>query len=98
VAKKPKTIGSEKFDSIEEAEEFYSKILNSYTDEQTITGNDYQLIFDLFMHHPRAAEKMGDGVQSFIRAKGKGGTSCFYVVQKTTGKKVDFSIKKAVKG
>lgn len=91
-------IGTEKFETQGKAEEFYTNILNSYTDEQTITGNDHQFILDLFMHHPRAAEKMGDGVQSFIRAKGKKGTSCFYVVQKTTGKKVDFSIKKAVKG
>jgi hypothetical protein len=91
------TIGTKNFESKLEAIDFYKKILGKYKNEQTITGDDHQLVFDLVSQHPRVVAKIGDGIKRFFKAKSMKKTNCFYVEQ-LNGDRVDFSITKAVNG
>lgn len=95
---KPVSIGNWHFETQGEAVAFIQKILNKQQLMTPIPGVDSNsFLRSLVQLHPRAAEKIGVGIQHFTVEPAKGGTRCFYITR-IDGTRTDFSFMKCVRG
>lgn len=70
-------------------------IKGRYADGEPLRGKDRRLVLALLKRHPRAAEKIGPGVEAIVVDQFVGGARCFFVIR-TDGRAEDFSIYKCL--
>lgn len=66
------------------------EIIGDLENGELVKGDDAEFLFWLLERHPRAAEKIGQGVASFSVQSAQMGTRCF-VVHRVDGSSTDFS-------
>lgn len=94
---KPHTIGLHTFDTQAAAVAFIQEVLYRHPLLEPITSDDHAFLLELLKKHPRAAEKIGAGVNYFTVEKAKGGTQCFYITR-IDGSRSEFSFMKCLRG
>src|SRR5690348_6428147 len=87
-------VGGFTFTSKEALEDAVKKILHGGFGR--LDSEDEQFIYDLLQMHPRAAEKIGEGVASILVRRGWRGSPMFIVVRRD-GTETDFSYKKCIR-
>jgi hypothetical protein len=97
MAKKPITIGRWAFDSKGAATKHIQEVLYRRPLLAVIDGDDHEFLLELLSLHPRASEKIGDGVKHFTVEKAKGGTQCFYITRRDDSRE-EFSYGKCLSG
>ena len=95
----PISIGPRPFPSMSAAERFVSAILNRYRLGERITGEDEEVVRDLFLMHPEHASKLdGQAISHFEVAdqpEQHKATRSFVVVR-VDGGRDDFSLQRAL--
>jgi hypothetical protein len=95
---KPTSIGDWHFETQAEALGYAKKLLNRSPLKTPITGVDNNsFLRSLVGLHPRAAQKIGVGIQHFTVEPAVHGTRCFYITR-VDGTRTDFSYLKCVRG
>lgn len=98
MASKALNLGEFSFKSKKEARELYTSILYQCKLGSPLEGDSHDYVMALLINHPRAAEKIGSGVD-YLKvdiAHGKAGR-CFHVVRKD-GTSDNFSLGKCING
>ena len=96
--RKPVVLGELQFSSREEANAFFSGILNSNAIDEELSGNEYDAVFCLLSNHPRAEDKMRSGVQALYVGRGAHANNRCFHLRRIDGTTEDFSIGKCLKG
>ena len=91
------TIGKRYFETQKAAKDLIREVLNTQPLKTPIPEPHHSFLCELMALHPRAAEKVGPGVQHFTVEHAAHGTRCFYVTR-IDGSKTDFSYFKCVRG
>ncbi len=94
---KPIAIGNKQFRTQTEANNFIKELLNSQPLKTPIPEPHHSFLCSLLAVHPRAAEKIGPGVQHFTVEHAMDGPRCFYVTH-VDSTRTDFSTGKCVRG
>lgn len=95
----PVSIGHRPFLSKAAAERFVSKILNRLSLGERITGEDEEVVRDLFYMHPDWKQKLhGHGISHFEVAEQleQHKVSRSFIVVRTDGHRDDFSLQRAL--
>lgn len=90
------SIGGHCFPSQKDAIFFLQQLLN-IEPFATVREPFHSFLCDLVSRHPRAAEKIGKGIDHFTIGVGLYGTRCFYL-NRVDGSRTDFSFMKCVRG
>ncbi|MFC1460580.1 DCL family protein [Microvirga arabica] len=96
---KPVSIGPRPFPSMSAAERFVSEILNRYKLGEPISGEDEEVVRDLFLMHPEHALKLDGHVISHFEVADQPEqhkTTRSFVVIRADGSRDDFSLQKAL--
>lgn len=94
---KPLTIGGKQFASQKDAVFFLQELLHKEPVCATVREPFHAFLCDLVARHPRAAEKIGKGIERFTIEPALFGTLCFYL-HRVDGTRTDFSFMKCVRG
>jgi len=95
---KPVTIGKLHFATKTDAINYVKIILNGQPLKTPIRGpENNEVLRALVTMHPRAAEKIGPGIQHFTVEHALHGTRCFYITR-VDGTRTDFSYLKCLRG
>ncbi len=87
----PVELASKHFPTKTSAKEFFKKMLNRYKDGEELNQEDHVLLYELFLRHPDASDKIGIGVKRFFRDQSLDHpTSCFHV-EREDASSTDFS-------
>jgi hypothetical protein len=90
-------IGDRRFATKKAATDEIRRILYAWPDREPITGADAELLTALIAMHPRAAEKIDNGIRACPVQPAGRGTRCFHIVR-VDGTSIDFSYKTALSG
>jgi hypothetical protein len=71
------------------------EIIAAIENGELVTGDDAEFLLWLLDRHPRAAEKIGQGVAGFTVQSASMGTRCF-VVHRMDGSSTDFSFQSCI--
>ena len=93
---KPLTIGGHYFTTQKDAIFFVQRLLKTEP-LATVREPFHSFLSDLISRHPRAAEKIGKGIDHFTIGTGLYGTICFYL-HCVHGTRTDFSYLKCLRG
>ncbi len=91
------SIGRFAFESPTEAREFIRAILNATSWGEPLKEDTHEFVRSLLDRHPRAAEKIGDGVGYFTVNSDGNGDRCFYI-HRLDGSRLHFSYQKSLLG
>jgi len=94
---KPLTIGEKSFETQTAANLFIKELLNGQPLMAVIPEPHHSFLLALLSRHPRAAEKIGAGIEYFTVEPALHGTRCFNLTR-VDGTKADFSSFKCVRG
>ena len=75
----PVETGSQSFKTKKAAKDFFKSMLARYSDGQTISEEDSEIMHSLIERHPEAQQKIGTGIKRFFRDHTDKGTSCFWI-------------------
>lgn len=92
----PLMLGGKTFASKKDAIFFIRQLLNREP-LATVREPFHSFLCDLVSRHPRAAEKIGAGIDHFTIGIADYGTLCFYL-HRVDGTRTDFSYLKCVRG
>jgi len=87
-------IAGRTFSSKKACKDEVSRILRTTPRYHTLSGNEFELVRALLDHHPRSAEKIGQGVESIFVGCGRR-ENCFWI-KRTDGSETDFSYVKCL--
>jgi hypothetical protein len=94
----PVVLPSRTFRTKTEARDFFTTMLNRYSDGDDIDSTDGQYLFEVIQRHPEVNEKEGVGIKRFYRDKSDSHpTSCFHL-ERHDGCTTDFSIPTCISG
>ena len=93
---KPLTIGGQYFATQKDAIFFIKQLLNTEP-FAAVREPFHSFLCALISRHPRAAEKIGTGLQHFTVELGLYGARCFYL-NRVDGSRTDFSYLKCLRG
>ncbi|POE05749.1 DUF3223 domain-containing protein [Pectobacterium odoriferum] len=88
-------IGNNYFSTKQEIIKKTQSILNTTTDNQEVSGRDYDFLIELFKNHSEWKQKSGNNFSGITVGKSLHGTRCFYL--KTDIGLEDISFHHAVK-
>ncbi len=94
---KPLTIGGKPFETQKAANLFIQELLNSQPLKAAIPEPHHSFLCSLISLHPRAAEKIGEGIGHFSVEHAAHGTLCFYLTR-VDDTRTDFSYFKCTRG
>lgn len=75
----PVEIGGHKFAKKGDALDHLKSILNRYSLEERVSGEDQTFLMDALRNHPDANEKIGVGVAHIFIRRADYGTRCFWL-------------------
>jgi hypothetical protein len=87
---KPLTIGGKHFETQKAANLFMQELLNSQSLKAAIPEPNHSFLCALISRHPRATEKIGEGIGHFAVEHAVHRTRCFYLIR-PDGTRTDFS-------
>lgn len=93
--RKPVELATRNFNTQDEANAFFSAMLNRYKPRERVSDQDHLDLVALLERHPEFHAKVGRGVDHFQIMMTDQGTQCFRIVR-IDGTGTDFSIKKCV--
>ena len=92
----PINLRHRQFSTKKEATIFFKEMLESYSNGDTVSLIDDNILFDLIQRHPEVEEKIGVGIASFYKDRSPNHpTSCFHI-KRNDGSSTDFSIKTCI--
>jgi hypothetical protein len=94
---KPLTIGGQHFQTQKAANLFLQELLNGQPLKVAIPEPHHSFLCALISRHPRAAEKIGGGIDHFTVEPATYGTRCCYLTR-VDGTRTDFSFFKCTRG
>jgi hypothetical protein len=77
----PIALGGLQFAKKGDARAYLKAMLKQYKPSQRVSERDEAVLRDALRHHPRAAEKIGAGIDHFVVRSAEFNTQCFWVTR-----------------